>query len=91
VVLSAVQNRTSGPYLAAIDRIIISLTTGGAAGSGYQSCSPSAAIAALASQYTTGGPGVLACDEGTDVPYPPGAPGYAYDPTGSSNQTVCLS
>ena len=39
-------------------------------------------------QYSTHGPGTIACQEGTDVIYPSGAPGYQDDPTGYSNITA---
>ena len=46
-------------------------------------CAPSANLSELLGQYSTGGPGKLACSEGHDVQYPEGAPGYEYDSTRS--------
>ena len=37
-------------------------------------------------QYTTEGSGMVACDQGQDVVYPAGAPGFQDDPTGASLQ-----
>jgi hypothetical protein len=34
------------------------------------------------SDYTTDGMGTLSCDQGQDIVYPEGAPGFVYDPTG---------
>jgi mannan endo-1,4-beta-mannosidase len=47
------------------------------------SCQPTPALAGVEAQYSTEGRARLACDEGTDLVYPEGAPGYAYDETGS--------
>ena len=55
---------------------------------GYQgdgfSCAATAALQALQANYSTAGQAQLACQEGSDVPYPEGAPGFAYDPTGGA-------
>jgi hypothetical protein len=59
-----------------------------AAGDGQTNCTASAELLGIFAQYTTGGPGQVACSQGTDVTYPAGAPGFAYDPTGSSNSSV---
>lgn len=46
-------------------------------------CQPTPELAAVQAGYVTDGPGRLACSEGRDVPYPEGAPGFAYDVTGA--------
>ena len=51
-------------------------------GDGSLACSPSAELLQLSSKYSHNGVGTLACDQGEDVVYPEGAPGYVYDPTG---------
>ena len=66
----------------------IPYTASHAAGDGQTNCTASAALPGILAQYTTGGPGQVACSQGTDVTYPAGAPGFAYDPTGSSNSSV---
>ena len=38
--------------------------------------------ASILDDYTSSGNGTLACDQGQDVVYPEGAPGFVYDPTG---------
>ena len=38
----------------------------------------------LAANYSSSGLGILACNQGSDVPYPAGAPGFVYDPTGGA-------
>jgi hypothetical protein len=43
-------------------------------------------LATLDAAYETDGPALVACNEGSNVIYPPGAPGYVYDPTGSVNK-----
>ena len=58
------------------------------AGDGQPNCTASAALPGILAQYTTTGPGQVACSQGTDVAYSAGAPGFAYDPTGSSNLSV---
>ena len=58
------------------------------AGDPELNCTPGPALPGLLAQYVTPGPGQLACTQGTDVTYPPAAPGFAYDPTGSSNASV---
>ena len=45
-------------------------------------CQPSNLLGQL--QYTTAGSGLVACNQGADVIYPEGAPGFQDDPTGSS-------
>lgn len=60
-----------------------------ATGDPQSSCLPTTELPVLLSRYNTGGRGQLACSEGMDVLYPAGAPGFAYDPTGASNSTVC--
>lgn len=52
------------------------------AGDGRGGCDPSPQQLQMSSKYTDSGTGTLACDQGGDVPYPQGAPGYVYDPTG---------
>ncbi|CAD7701855.1 unnamed protein product [Ostreobium quekettii] len=52
-------------------------------GDGQSVCEETASLAEIQAQYTTAGPGILACEEGEDVQYPIGAPGFVYDPTGS--------
>ena len=59
--------------------------TGDVAGDGIRTCTPTAALDSLGSTYETDGPAQVACSQGIGVEYPVGAPGYAYDPTGSSN------
>lgn len=53
----------------------------GYAGDGF-SCNPTPTLDQLQLNYTTQGAAQLACDEGQDVKYPTGVPGFAYDPTG---------
>ncbi len=36
----------------------------------------------MKSDYNTDGIGTLLCDQGQDIAYPEGAPGFVYDPTG---------
>lgn len=44
------------------------------------SCHPdSEVLEQIYSSFFSNGAGQLACDEGTSIPYPEGAPGYAYD------------
>ena len=45
-------------------------------------CSPSDELQHISSNYTSGDAGTLACDQGEDIVYPEGGPGYVYDPTG---------
>lgn len=54
----------------------------GYAGDGY-SCQPTAALQAVQNNYETDGAARLACSEGKDLPWPEGAPGFAYDVTGA--------
>ncbi len=58
------------------------------AGDPQANCTPGPALPGLLAQYVTPGAGQLACSQGADVTYPPAAPGFAYDPTGSSNASV---
>jgi hypothetical protein len=51
-------------------------------GDGF-TCTATAALSALSSLYMTDGPSLIACDQGQNVPQPPGSPGWVYDPTGS--------
>lgn len=46
-------------------------------------CTATPSLAAVQATYFTRGPGAVAWKEGTDVQYPPNAPGWAYDPTES--------
>lgn len=54
---------------------------------GSGACKPTQQLQGLNMRYTTHGPGTIACQEGRDVAYPPGAPGYQDDPTGHFNTT----
>lgn len=36
----------------------------------------------MANNYSSDGIGTLSCNQGLDVVYPEGAPGFVYDPTG---------
>ncbi len=51
------------------------------AGDGQVSCTPSSQLL-MSNGYTTDGIGTLSCDQGQDIVYPEGAPGFVYDPTG---------
>jgi len=51
------------------------------AGDGKVSCTPSSQLQ-MNSDYTSDGIGTLSCDQGQDMVYPEGAPGFVYDPTG---------
>ena len=42
-------------------------------------------LAALTGRYASDGPSRVACTEGEGVPYPAGAPGFAYDPIGDAS------
>ncbi|GMH39935.1 hypothetical protein BSKO_07839 [Bryopsis sp. KO-2023] len=55
----------------------------GHSGDGLQGCERNRDFDSLASMYSTQGRGFVACDEGQDVLYPVGAPGFIDDPTGS--------
>ncbi|GMH40074.1 hypothetical protein BSKO_07978 [Bryopsis sp. KO-2023] len=46
-------------------------------------CVPTADLLRLDSQYVSKGAGEVACDEGDNIQFPVGAPGFVYDPTGS--------
>lgn len=50
-------------------------------------CAPEPDKHNFESKYFTHGPGQVACDEGTDVVYPDGSPGFAYDPTGMMDKS----
>lgn len=52
------------------------------AGDGAGACGASGERLQVASNYSSGGSGTLACQQGQDVEYPQGAPGYLDDPTG---------
>ena len=52
------------------------------AGDGAGACGSSGERLQVASNYSSGGCGSLACQQGEDVEYPQGAPGYLDDPTG---------
>lgn len=52
----------------------------GYVGNGFKCKGSDEALAQLEGSYKTLGEGQLACDEGSSVPYPMGAPGFAYDP-----------
>lgn len=54
----------------------------GYTGDGY-ACQPTPALQAVQRGYVTDGAGRLACSEGRDLPWPEGAPGFAYDPMGA--------
>ena len=54
----------------------------GYAGDGYQ-CEPTSKLEKIYSGYVTAGPGMVACQEGQDLVYPPTAPGWTYDVTDS--------
>lgn len=54
----------------------------GYTGDGVTCAENAAQASAIRSSFVTMGPAALACDEGTDVTYPEGALGFAYDPTG---------
>ena len=51
-------------------------------GDGSSVCVLSNQASPIADDYTSSGNGTLACDQGQDVVYPEGAPGFVYDPTG---------
>lgn len=51
-------------------------------GNGAVNCIPSSQLLQLYESYTSDGVGTLACDQGQDLVYPEGAPGFVYDPTG---------
>ncbi len=51
-------------------------------GDGALSCTSSSQLLLMNSDYTTDGIGTLLCDQGQDLVYPEGAPGFLYDPTG---------
>lgn len=51
-------------------------------GDGVGACESSQGQLQVPSNYTNAGIGSLACEQGEDVAYPEGAPGYLYDPTG---------
>ena len=51
-------------------------------GDGASTCSPSSQLLQRQDAYITNGIGTLACDQGRDIAYPEGAPGFTYDPTG---------
>ncbi len=51
-------------------------------GDGTLNCTPSSQLLLLNNDYTTDGIGTLSCDQGQDIVYPEGAPGFVYDPTG---------
>ena len=55
------------------------------AGDGYTSCSPGLQLAELSGSYESEGPSRVACNEGANVIYPAGAPGFAYDPIDDTN------
>lgn len=55
----------------------------GYTGGSGTSCQPTPALAGVEAQYSTEGRARLACDEGSDIVYPEGAPGFAYDLTGA--------
>ena len=59
-----------------------------AAGDGHTSCKATAALTALAVRYVTDGAGRLACAEGQSLAYPVAAPGFVYDPTGSTQASA---
>lgn len=50
-------------------------------GDGALNCTPSSQLL-MSNDYTTDGVGTLSCDQGRDIVYPEGAPGFVYDPTG---------
>ena len=50
-------------------------------GDGAVACTPNEGQP-ISSNYSSSGVGTLACDQGKDIAYPEGAPGYVYDPTG---------
>ena len=58
------------------------------AGSGRRVCKPTTALGALAALYVTDGAGKLACTEGQSLSYPVAAPGFVYDPTGSTQASA---
>lgn len=60
----------------------------GYVGDGFSCSLDAGAMADLTSAYTTYGAAQLACQEGADVPYTEGMPGYQYDPTGYLNRTL---
>ena len=53
------------------------------AGDGKTGCKATAQLAGLTQLYQASQNGTLACQQGADVTYPEGAPGFAYDPTGA--------
>lgn len=61
----------------------------GAAGDGT-SCTATPDIGLYANMYETGGIAQLACDEGSNVQYPSGAPGFRHDPTNYTNTNPSL-
>lgn len=65
--------------------VLITINTdlsGSCSGNGQEECTPSNQLLQMSDDYITNGIGTLACDQGQDVVYPEGAPGFVYDPTG---------
>ncbi|DBA99225.1 hypothetical protein WJX82_007713 [Trebouxia sp. C0006] len=54
----------------------------GYTGDGALNCTTSNQLLMMKSDYNTDGIGTLLCDQGQDIAYPEGAPGFVYDPTG---------
>ncbi|KAK9845545.1 hypothetical protein WJX84_003268, partial [Apatococcus fuscideae] len=54
------------------------------------SCTATPDIGLYANMYETGGIAQLACDEGSNVQYPSGAPGFRHDPTNYTNTNPSL-
>lgn len=55
----------------------------GYSGDGF-TCRETSELASIQANYTSDGSGYLACDQGYDVAYPEGAPGFAYNPFNTS-------
>lgn len=51
-------------------------------GEGVGRCESPQGQLQVSSNYTNAGIGTLACEQGQDLAYPEGAPGYFSDPTG---------
>ncbi|KAK9806092.1 hypothetical protein WJX72_001044 [[Myrmecia] bisecta] len=63
----------------------------GYTGDGQTGCTATPAAQQINASFATAGPGQLACSQGSDVQYPPGAPGFGYDPTGSTKSNSALA
>lgn len=59
----------------------------GYTGDGFSCSKDEVQHRSMIQQYSSPGPGKLACSEGKDVLYPEAAPGFAYDPIGALEQS----